>query len=1056
MAKLKSLALLRSWCLPSALAVMRLCSGTVAMGELPQTVEFNRDIQPILSDNCYQCHGPDKEQRQSDLRLDTQAGAFADLGGYRAIVSGNPEKSALFQRIASDDQAERMPPTDSGKQLSPRQIALVRRWIEQGAHWQKHWSFIPPQRHSLPQVANAHWPRTAIDSFILARLEREGLAPSPEADKVTLIRRVTLDLTGLPPTPSEVDTFLADESPDAYETVVERLLKSPRYGERMATRWLDAARYADTSGYQNDGPRTMWRWRDWVIDALNSNMPFDQFTIEQLAGDMLPNATVPQRIATGFNRNHRGNSEGGIIPEEYAVEYVVDRVDTTATVWLGLTMGCSRCHDHKYDPITQKEFYGVFAYFNNVPEFGRTIREGNSPPFIKSPTVEQQLELSKLEAKLAVANRHFKKLQPRLDAAQAKWEKSLATTPSIEWAPTDGLTAHYPLDGDAAGAATDGRFEDGPPIYAPGQLGRAGDFDGRRFVNAGDVGKFNYFDKFTCGAWIHLKDQHGGTVLSCMIDAPRANGYYVQLVDRKIQVNMVRRWLDDAIRVETEQRLAPGRWYHVMVAYDGSRVARGIKIYVNGKEQTLNIHLDAINKSFSSTEPFRIGAGGGVGSRFRGYIDDVRIYNRDLSAKEVESVATIDSITDIVVTPADQRSKSQSNKLRAYYLVNAAPKPVQQAYQQVVRLRREKRQRIESIPTTMVMQEMQEPRSTYVLTRGEYNKPGEKVTPGVPAALPPLRNGAENNRLAFAQWLMDPANPLTARVIANRYWQTFFGTGLVKTMEDFGTQGERPSHPDLLDWLATEFVHTGWDVKALHKIIVTSATYRQSSQKTPQLLKRDSDNRLLSRATRSRLTAEMIRDQALAVSGLLVERIGGPSVKPYQPAGLWKELSSGDPYEQDKGENLYRRSLYTYRKRTVAPPSMIAFDASTRETCTVRETRTNTPLQALTLMNDVTFVEASCALAERMMTEGGATPNERIVFAFRLATSRRPHPVEQTILLNGFRQHLEQYHGDPDAAQKLTSAGESVRSAEIDVVELAAYMATASLILNLDEAITKE
>jgi len=541
-----------------------------------------------------------------------------------------------------------------------------------------------------------------------------------------------------------------------------------------------------------------------------------------------------------------------------------------------------------------------------------------------------------------------------------------------------------------------------------------------------------------------------------MTDAPRAGGYYVQLVDGRIQVNLVRRWLDDAVRVESERRLARGRWYHVMVTYDGSRVARGIKIYVNGKEQALNVHLDAMNQSFGSSEPFRIGAGGGLGSRFRGYIDDVRIYDRDLSANEVEAVATIDSITDIAVIPADQRSKSQSKKLRACYLETAAPKPIQHAYRQVVRLRREKRQLIESFPTTMVMQEMREPRSTYVLIRGEYDKPGEEVTPGVPAALSPLRKAAENNRLALAQWLIDPANPLTARVIVNRYWQTFFGTGLVKTMEDFGTQGQRPSHSELLDWLATEFIRIGWDVKALHKMIVTSATYRQSSRITPLLLKRDSDNRLLARSTRLRLTAEMIRDQALAVSGLLVEKIGGPSVKPYQPAGLWKEISTGGPYEQDEGEKLYRRGLYTYRKRTVAPPSMIAFDASTRETCLVRETRTNTPLQALTLMNDVTFVEASRALAERMMTEGGATPNERIVFAFRLATARRPLPVDRRILLSGLHKHLEHYRGNPDAARKLVSAGESVRDAEIDMVELAAYTVTASLILNLDEAITKE
>ncbi|HEY7154496.1 MAG TPA: DUF1553 domain-containing protein [Gemmataceae bacterium] len=998
---------------------------------LPAAIEFNRAIRPILSENCFRCHGPDKARRKANLRLDTEAGAFADLGDRRALVPGEPDKSELLRRIITDDPGERMPPSKSGRRLTERQIQLLRRWIEQGAKWQAHWSLRAPKRPPLPRVQHTTWPRNPLDYFILERLEREGLPPSPEADRITLLRRVTRDLTGLPPTPAEVDAFLRDASPDAYEKVVDRLLASPRYGERMATPWLNGARYADTNGYQSDGERSMWRWRDWVIEAFNRNMPFDQFTIEQLAGDMLPGATLDQHIASGFNRNHRGNAEGGIIPEEYAVEYIVDRVETTATVWLGLTLGCARCHDHKFDPFTQKEFYRLFAYFNNVPERGKAIKYGNSPPTIKTPTREQQQQLQELETRLTAASCRYQKLQPRIAAAQSEWEKSLSDTPPLDHDITEGMIAQYPRDGETK------------------------DFDGRRFLTAGEVARFGYYDKFSFAAWVRLGGGKGGTILSRMVDAPRAAGYSVVVENGKIHVNLVVRWLDDAIRVHTEESIDPERCCHVVVTYDGSRVAEGIKVYLDGRPAKRVVDLDDLNQNFQSKEPLRIGAGHGPEGRFHGRIDDVRIYRDVLSPEDAGILATTDTINAIAARPAEKRTLLQALKLGRYFLDHQAPPDIRQARQQRLALRRQRDRLIESFPTTMVMREMATPRDTFVLIRGEYDKHGAKVAPGVPANLPPLPAGVPNNRLGLARWLVDPTNPLTARVAVNRYWQMLFGTGLVKTAEDFGSQGEWPTHPELLDWLATEFVRTGWDVKALLRTIVTSATYRQSSKVGRELLRRDPDNRLLARGPRYRLSAEMVRDQALFASGLLVEKIGGPSVKTYQPASLWKELA-GTEYKADKGDNLYRRSLYTFWKRTVAPPDMIAFDAAGRETCIVRQTRTNTPLQALTLMNDVTYVEASRVLAQRVLQESGVTDEQRLTRMFRLLTARPPRPAELKILGADLEQHRTRYRRDRQAALQLIGVGEAKRGEKLDVAELAAYTAVANLILNLDETIIRE
>ncbi|MEO2014004.1 MAG: DUF1553 domain-containing protein [Fuerstiella sp.] len=1045
----------RHWAILSVLVVvMTTCTATA--GE----INFNRDIRPILSDVCFKCHGPDEQQRVSDFRLDTKTGAFGRVDGGHAVVPHDVSGSLLFQKITSTDPEVRMPPSDSGRTLSAQQIELLRQWIAGGAAWQEHWAFIPPQQPDLPTTQATDWCRNGIDHFILAKLEQSGLQPSAKADRRTLIRRTTLDLNGLPPTPAEVEVFVADESPDAWDRVVDRLLLSPGYGETMAIGWLDAARYADTSGYQNDGPRDMWRWRDWVIDAFNSNMPFDRFTVEQLAGDLLPQATLSQRIATGFNRNHRGNAEGGIIPEEYQVEYVVDRVDTTATVWLGLTMGCARCHDHKYDPVTQENFYQVYAFFNNIPENGRAIKEGNSPPYIKAPTAEHQAALRKLDNRVTACESRVQELKDVLQNELAAWQNAFVDTKPVDWTITDGLVNRFELDGnihdsvpktgETAGSPTVGDQLAVP--FGPGKHDQAASLDGENHADAGNVANFGYFDKFSIAVWIR-PTLPNGTIVSRMIPAAQGNGYFLHLNDGRLQVNLVKRWLDDSIRVESRDELPLNEWQHITVTYDGSRVAKGIRAYRNGEPLELVVHYDGINQTFAADEPFRIGGGH---SNFSGDIDDVQIYDRALSPDEAAQVAVPESINRIIAIELGSRNAAQTGKLSEYFIQHHASDEIRKVHRDIIVARRERTKFRESIPTVMVMQEMATPRPTHILTRGQYDAPGQKVTAGVPDVLPPLPDGGPNNRLGFAQWLVAPNHPLTARVAVNRVWQMYFGTGLVKTTEDFGAQGDMPSHPDLLDWLATEFIRSHWDVKALHKLIVTSATYQQSSTTSAEMRDRDPENRLLARGPRFRLPAETVRDQALFISGLLAERVGGPSVRPYQPEGLWKEIASTTNYEQSHGQDLYRRSLYTYWKRTVAPPTMVTLDATSRESCIVKRSRTNTPLQALALMNEVTFVEAARTLAQRVMNESEHAAERRVDQAFKRVTSRLPTASERDVLLQAYQRYFKSFEDDPQAAEELLSVGESPRDRNLEATELAAWTTLMSVILNLDEVVTKE
>ncbi len=1028
------------------------CTAVAATAAEPARIDFNRDIRPILSDACFQCHGPDENKRQANLRLDTQAGALADLGGHSAIVPGDVTKSVLLQRIVSNVADEQMPPAKSGKRLTAEQKQLLQQWVAEGAVWSGHWSLIPPTRPMIPTANQESSFRHPIDSFLFARQQQVGIEPNPPAERATWLRRVTFDLTGLPPTLEELDAFLADDHPAAVERVVDRLLASPRYGERMAVRWLDAARYADTSGYQSDGERFMWRWRDWVIDAYNRNLPFDQFTIEQLAGDLLPNPTVDQRIATGFHRNHRGNSEGGIVPEEYAAEYVVDRVETTYTVWMGLTMGCARCHSHKFDPLTQREFYQSFAFFNNVPEFGRALKYGNSPPYIAAPTPEQQQRLSRLEDELAAVKSTWKDLAPRIEQAALKWETAFDPKTAPAWTFTQGQKWAHAFDSLP--------MEENGLSLVPGKIGSALKCDGQHFLSAGDAGAFGFLDKFTLAAWIQPQGDRGGTILSRMTDVEHGDGYALVLENGRIQLNLVKRWLDDALRVETTAVIPAEEWHHVAVTYDGSRLASGIRFYLNGQLVPHRAHLDFLNQTFASKEPLRIGGGNGPNGRFHGLIDDVAIYGTALSADLVALIATPESLSELITLPRGQRTIGQQQKLRTAFLEVGAEADIWRAKGKLDELTEQVAAFRESLPTVMVMEEMATPRTTFVLSRGEYDKPGERVAAGMPACLPSMSNDTPMNRLALARWLADPQHPLTSRVAVNRLWQMVFGTGIVKTVDDFGSQGEAPSHPALLDWLALEFAQPtngdgAWDTKRMLRLMVTSAAYGRSSHITPESLKLDPENRLLARGPRLRLSAEMVRDQALFASGLLVETLGGPSVKPYQPAGLWKELADVE-YVQDHGEHLYRRSLYTFWKRTIPPPTMLSFDAAGRETCVVRESRTNTPLQALILMNDVTYVEAARNLAERVRHIAKPTVRDRLAAAFRLVLSRPPREDEMRVIADAWEMQYRQFAWDVKAARELLSQGESPRNSAIPAAELAADTAVISLLLNLDEAITKE
>ncbi|MDA1051549.1 MAG: PSD1 and planctomycete cytochrome C domain-containing protein [Planctomycetota bacterium] len=988
--------------------------------EPPTTLEYNRDIRPILADNCFQCHGADSAARKADLRLDQRAVAI-DSG---ALTPGQPEGSELLRRISSDDPEEMMPPLSTRRMLSTEQKAKLRRWIAEGAAYEEHWSFVPPVKVPLPDAVS----RSAIDHFVLDRLTKEGLAPSREAARTTLIRRLSLDLTGLPPTPEEVDAFVADKSDSAYEDLVDRLLKSSRYGEHMASYWLDAARYADSNGYQYDTERTMWPWREWVIRAFNDNMPFDQFTIEQLAGDLLPNATTQQRLATGFNRNHPITIEGGVIDEEYRTEYVIDRLTTTSTVWMGLTMGCARCHDHKFDPLTRADFYSFFAFFNNLPE------KGNSgfAPLLKAPTPSQQAELDKMASWQASIEAALVPFAGQIAAQRAVWEATASKRAENQW------RVLSPTEMKSTGGSTLTLLDDSS-VLAGGASPGNDDYE-LNFANvAADI------TAIRLEAVTHESLPHKG--------AGRA--FNSNFVLSEFEVSVASQ--GDAAS-PTKVKLASvsadysQKNYEVAQSIDGNL---GTGWAVDGptrKENATAVYL--LDEPLQSPERAtlliamrqRFGSTHTIG-RFR------------ISVTNDPSFAIPPGVSGALAVAPGQRSEAQTKLLTEHFLSHIAKGEMGELGKLLPKFRT-RRQEIEaSYPESLVMAEMATPRDTFMLVRGQYDQLGDKVIAALPAFLPQPTADVKMDRLALAKWLVSREHPLTARVFVNRLWQQLFGIGVVRTTEDLGTQGEWPSHPRLLDWLAVDFMDSGWDVKQLVKTIVISSTYRQSSDISAELATRDPENRLLARGPRYRMSAEMIRDNALAVSGLLVERVGGSSVYPYQPAGLWLEINNRPNYSKEyptgSGDDLYRRSLYTYWKRTLPHPMLAAFDAPEREVCLVRRSRTNTPLQALVVLNDPQFVEAARHLAERMMTEGGADVDARLTRGLQLALARRPRPDELNELRQYFASELVYFCDDPAAAEKLLSVGQSSRDEALNKREHAAYASVARLLLNLDETLTK-
>jgi hypothetical protein len=973
--------------------------------------DYNFDVRPILSDNCFACHGPDRENQKGGLRLDLRDAATQPAkSGETAIVPGNPDASTLISRILSTDAEEVMPPPKSHKKLSKRQIEILRQWIASGADYQPHWAFIPPQQISPPHIPAQLTTPNPIDAFIRHRLLSVGLSPSPEAPRHILLRRAALDLTGLPPSPAGVAAFNADQRPDAFERAVDRLLASPHFGERMAVDWLDAARFADSNGYQVDRDRELWPWRDWVIRAFNENMPFDQFTIEQLAGDLLPNSSLNQRIATGFHRNHMLNEEGGVLADEFLAEYTADRVETTAAVWLGQTFNCARCHDHKYDPFTQKDFYSLKAFFHNVPEngvgqYGSNIRV-NAPPFVRLPSPNLEAKLADLRAAAKAVADQIATLKTRAAADSVTWADRLIDK-TVSWV--------------TLGQTRDSKAE--PHVVAP--------------------------DKSTSlrvNVPVPLA-QPPTTAFLVELSAPEQSGTLDHLAVRLLH-------REKAGAKPTPLPLKGAATPESLPAAESAKAAStapGARLPLVLKPNS------TLRLAFEPESPLDPAKAGTV---------ELEIIVTKPSA--VINVTTSASTADpellvgpeIVVAakvPVKQRAPKDRQLLETAFLSRLPENKTLTL--EAERLRKQINDTELEIPTSLVMEEMKQPRATHVLLRGAYDRKGEQVTAATPTVLPPLPDDAPKNRLGLARWLVDPKNPLTARVTVNRLWQMLFGTGLVKSSEDFGAQGDLPSHPKLLDWLATDFMQSGWNVKRLLRQIVTSATYRQSSVVTPESLDKDPENRLLSRAPRVRLAAEAIRDQALSASGLLVRTLGGPSVKPYHPAGLYEQVTAGNGYNKyipGKGADLYRRTLYTYWKRSVPHPAMLVFDAPFRETCTLRRPRTNTPLQALNLMNDPTYVEAARFIGQRMLRDGGPTPALRITHAFNLLLAREPSATEQGLLVQSLERYLATFSADPAAAKALLDVGDTKPDPELNPIELAAYTTLANTLLNLDETITRQ
>ncbi|MFL5340981.1 MAG: DUF1553 domain-containing protein [Gemmataceae bacterium] len=1037
-------------------ALLALSVAAAARSEPPGKLDYNFQVRPILADRCFVCHGPDEKKRQADLRLDQAESAYE--GGV--IVRGKPDESLVVQRITAAGK-KRMPPEKSNLKLSGDEIQTIRRWIAEGAEYKPHWALSPPADVvPLPAVSNPNWPAQPLDRFVLARLDREKLTPSPAAAREDWIRRATFDLTGLPPTPADVDAFVADQSSQAFEKVADRLLASKRFGERMALEWLDAARYADSFGYQADGDMHVWPWRDWVIDAFNKNLPFDQFLTWQLAGDLLPNATRETRLATAFCRLYRQTNEGGSIPEEWRNEYVSDRVHTFATAFLGLTLECCRCHDHKYDPLPMKDYYALGAFFNSIDEWGTYDNSAFRPtPTLPLPTPEQEKTLAAQEERVRSLEAKLAELWKARQSAYREWLANGEHKPEVP-----GLVGHYPLDKPQKPGVLENKADAAKPgstsaanTFVPGRIGEALKFTGDDPANfPGLLGTVDRAQPFTAAFWLKLPDvMKTGIVFHRQAGTDTGfHGVELSFDEGRLFFGLIRFWPGNAAAIRTTQPLKPKEWLHVAVSQDASGRASGLRIVINGRPAKTEVLRDSLTKDLQAGA----GHGGGgsgltFGERFRStglkdcLLDDVRLFNRSLSAIEVAQLFDGKSLADALANKDD-------SKVEDYYFA-----AVDADYGRVREELRQARQQFFATQTgvfeIMTMREMPTPRPAFVLKRGNYDAPKDRpVVRDTPGSLPPFPKDAPGNRLGLARWLTDPRHPLTARVAVNRYWQMFFGRGIVATAENFGTQGALPSHPELLDWLARDFIRSGWDVKRFCKNVVLSSIYRQRSAAPRELRERDADNVLLARGPSRRLPAEMLRDEVLFAGGLLVDRVGGPPAKPYQPPGLWHAQNAFLPeYVPDKGDGLYRRSLYTFWRRTSPPPNMLTFDAPSREVCVVRRQSTTTPLQPLVLLNDPQFVEAARGLGERMLRDGGKSVEERVTLAFRLAATRRPTERERDLLAALYRNELKAFEQEPENAKKYLKVGDRPPAAGLAPAELAAATVVANAVLNLDAAL---
>ena len=1027
-------------------------SGVLSAAE---SVSFNRDIRPLLSDHCYACHGPAEKGRKAGLRLDVKEGALGMAeSGLRVIEPGSAARSELYARMSSSDQDELMPPAEFHLPLSKEQIDLIKRWIDEGGEWEEHWSFAPLKPLSPPATADNDWPRNEIDRFVLARLESEGLQPASEGRRERLLRRVTMDLTGLPPTLAEMDAFLSDETPGAYEQAVDRLLASPAYGERMALEWLDVARYADTYGYQADRFNHLWPWRDWVVRAFNDNLGYDKFITWQLAGDLLSNATRDQRLATAFNRNHRQTNEGGSIDEEFRVEYNADRVKTMGLAFLGLSLECARCHEHKYDPISHEDYYKLFGFFNSTDESGLYSHFTDSIP---NPTLllypDDATEARHKALRKQIATEARKLATEGLGETKA-FQDWLNSKPTLD-DPIPGLVGSFSLDAiekdkvaNAANAKAPGALKESPKLV-DGKFGKALEFTGENSVDIASIAEFDRDDPFSLSLWIRTVEKLDRIIVlhRCRAGSDAGSrGYELLLEDGKAAFGLTHFWPGNAMKIATKNELPLNKWIHVGVTYDGSSQAAGLRIFLNGELAVTEVRKDTLVKTIAYEKekmkvPLQLGA------RFRGrgfkdgQIDELKIFNREVSALEMQTLGTGVSLVDA----AKDAASTEMRELHRLRFDQAFAKRAAA----LRKLRAEENDLINKVPEIMAMGDLPKRRPTYVLARGVYDAPGERVEPGVPESFLEFDEKLPRNRLGLAKWLTDPRHPLTARVTVNRYWQLFFGRGICATTEEVGSQGERPTHPELVTWLARDFIDSGWNTKGLHKKIVMSATYRQSAVGSLEAIQRDPENKLLARGPGHRWSAEAIRNNALAASGMLRRAMGGPGDQSHDQAG-----HRGAVKKVVVGKN-FRRSLYLYVKRTAPSPYLITFDGTSREDCIARRQRTNTPLQALVTLNDEMFTEASKRLAVRMAEEGGDQLEGRIQLAFRSLTGRRANERELKVLK---RLHAEQrglFEKDAEAAAVFFNAGRKNAKADGRTIELASLAVVANAIMNFDETLMK-